>query len=630
MEYLKLLEKFSLITIGEDKIPNYSWKAQTKEKLSETEFTRRVQHTIDSTYRRSDGSEGVLKATKRIGLVTGYADVEVIDIDLKVFSTQQERDDFYSELIDVLRDTIHNFDTKFVVYRTQNNGYHILYRTKRVSGNRKLAVLENHTEAVIETRGIGGYVLLYPENMVGVRSYFDIDYISDEDWRSLINVCSSYNFIKVEKEELPKKTQTEFQSGLTPWEDFNNQNTVWDVVGDEFDIVKTTPKKTFVKRKGGTSPHSGYIFNDSGCLFLFSSGTIYPFYDGTESTRKEALLTPFKLFTHRYHGGDFAKSASDLYEQGFGDRAQVKPSKGKQEQKRSEEAGVKPGFNPGFKQEDKQEFPFNDLFNKARVNLKEDVARPDIVISIGEHEYKGLMYPNAVMTGGEFSVIAAPSKTRKSFFKSALASAYIGGGSNKYFSNIKGHRDKDYSVIDVDTEQSEYYAQRAFRRVPEMVGGDYENYYPFRMRFMSVQDRVKFLDTLLYSGRIKDPKLMFIDGIADLIEDTNDLVLSNEAVGYLMKWTDDFKMHICAVIHTAFETAKPTGHLGSAVTKKAESVFVLSKNGEGQNADTLVEHAYSRGHSFDNFSFNVKDGLPRLSDESNWVGGFDNTPFTPF
>src|SRR5699024_11669907 len=62
---------------------------------------------------------------------------------------------------------------------------------------------------------------------------------------------------------------------------------------------------------------------DVGCMFLFTTATEYPHYDGTDSGNKEALLSPFKAFTYRYHNGDFSASARDLYNQGFGDRLKI-------------------------------------------------------------------------------------------------------------------------------------------------------------------------------------------------------------------------------------------------------------------------------------------------------------------
>ena len=68
------------------------------------------------------------------------------------------------------------------------------------------------------------------------------------------------------------------------------------LVGDEFKIVRQLKDKYIIKRHGATSPHSGYIYNDSGCMYLFTTGTNYP---------AEKLITPFQAYTIKYHNNDF-------------------------------------------------------------------------------------------------------------------------------------------------------------------------------------------------------------------------------------------------------------------------------------------------------------------------------------
>lgn len=247
---------------------------------------------------------------------------------------------------------------------------------------------------------------------------------------------------------------------------------------------------------------------------------------------------------------------------------------------------------------------FSKEYANCIVDLERSVPRPETIISIGEHGYAGKTYPTSVMTAGEFSVISAPSKSKKSFFKSQLCGSYIGGNSNKYFENIKGHRDQEWEVIDCDTEQSKYYSQRAFKRVERIVGGKYKGYKPFKMRHLNPEQRVSFIDHLL-EDNYKKVKLLFIDGIADLIEDTNDLVMSNYIAGKLLKWTDIYNIHVCIIIHNAYGTSKPTGHLGSTVVKKAETVFQLEPD---ENNDIVkVKCQYSRGVNFEPFHFKIRN-----------------------
>ncbi|GIM61369.1 hypothetical protein CAPN008_14190 [Capnocytophaga canis] len=265
---------------------------------------------------------------------------------------------------------------------------------------------------------------------------------------------------------------------------------------------------------------------------------------------------------------------------------------------------------------------FDAQYSEAFVDVSKAVERPETIISIGRHLSKGVWRDTEVMTAGEFSVISAPSKSKKSFFKSQLCASYIGGNANEYFREIKGHRKGDAVIIDCDTEQSEFYSHRTFKRIEKITGFSYQGYLPFKMRHMETEQRVAFIDQLIERYRDK-VKLVFIDGIADLINDTNDLVLSNYIAGKLLRWTDKYKVHICIVIHNAYGMNKPTGHLGSAVVKKAETVFQLSIDKEKTPDVVKVTHQYSRGRSFEDFYFKVNEDS--LIQECDINGDFHNT-----
>lgn len=306
---LKFLEHFSLVTVGENKKANFSWKEQQVKKLSPDKFKKHYEYRGGII--KSCGEE--IAPTTNFGIVTGFEDLEVVDVDLKVLSTTKEKKDIWEEMLSLFRDAIFDFDEKFVIYKTQKEGFHILYKTKRVEKNQKLAKLKGHKEAILETRGFGGYVFAYPEKRYSDKSYFEIEYISDEDREALITICKSFNY-EEPKETVDVKIKNKYVENvntLTPWDDFNNQTSVWDVVSDDFVVVKDTKKRIFVKRHGATSAHSGYIYKDDNLMYLFSTGTIYP---------HETQISPYVAFTYKYHNGDFSKSAKDLYEQGFGDR----------------------------------------------------------------------------------------------------------------------------------------------------------------------------------------------------------------------------------------------------------------------------------------------------------------------
>lgn len=258
------------------------------------------------------------------------------------------------------------------------------------------------------------------------------------------------------------------------------------------------------------------------------------------------------------------------------------------------------------------EIDFDKIEQSCFVDLSEEMPHPEILLSIGQHEYKGNYYPTPIMTAGEFSAIIATSKSKKTFLKSAFLASYIGGSSSVLFPNIKSYRDNEYTILDFDTEQGKYYTQRTFRRVIEMVGANYQNYKGYATRHLSSNERLLLIDYCLKNQhKYNHPvKLVSIDGIADLVENTNDIVMSKEASDFIMKWTYEYNIHITTIIHKSAMTNKPLGHLGTYVLKKAETVIDL----EIQDDKSIkVSNPYSRGYRFDEFTFDInKDALPYL------------------
>ena len=298
---LKFLEKFSVISIGDNKTPNHKWKPYQENKIEPDELVKLLAQ----------------ETTKGFGIVTGFDFLECIDIDTKVFSTQLEKDTFWNEFYPTLKESVLDFENKVAVFSTASGGYHLLYKSKRVVGNAKIAKLKGHKEALIETRGIGGYIFAYPQNKVAKKTYFEIDFITDADRDTIWNICKAYNYTDEQPIEPKKDTKVYSENEITPWQDFNEQTDIWTVIQDDFFIPQGGQKRDFylVKRHGATSAHSGYVFKNSGCLYLYSTGTIYP---------HEKLISPFIAYTYKYHNGDFKEATKDLYEQGFGSRLKKK------------------------------------------------------------------------------------------------------------------------------------------------------------------------------------------------------------------------------------------------------------------------------------------------------------------
>src|SRR5690606_18591022 len=124
------------------------------------------------------------------------------------------------------------------------------------------------------------------------------------------------------------------------------------------------------------------------------------------------------------------------------------------------------------------EVNYPEMFTKCFVDVKAKLPPPPVALSIGEHTTKSGTYPIPFGTYGNFSCLVGASKSMKTFLKSALIASYIGGDTQTFFPNMKGHNNTGKYVIDVDTEQSLWHTQAVARRICDMVGSDYSLFIP--------------------------------------------------------------------------------------------------------------------------------------------------------
>ena len=259
---------------------------------------------------------------------------------------------------------------------------------------------------------------------------------------------------------------------------------------------------------------------------------------------------------------------------------------------------------------------FKNIYDSAFVDVTKKIEYPPVALSIGKKTMGSKVFPIPFGTYGNFSCIVGPPKTQKTFLKSLLVSRYLGFDSHNYGLNIETHRDRDCFVVDIDTEQSEFHAHTAFKRVMKTCGIDnYEYYKPFALRPYEPKQRLEFIEWLIYESDMKgNIGFIAIDGLADLVDDFNDLKESQKAIQKVMKWTDDSQFHLTTVLHSNFGSSKAVGHIGSSMLKKAETVCQLSRDEE----TVKVSFTHTRGFHIDDFCFSVNDsGLPYVLSSSH-------------
>lgn len=262
---------------------------------------------------------------------------------------------------------------------------------------------------------------------------------------------------------------------------------------------------------------------------------------------------------------------------------------------------------------------FREFRQKYYLDLKKPIKRQPVALSVGEANYGQERFPIPFGSYGDFSCLVGASKSMKTFLKTALVAGYIGGHANHYFDDFSGHGTHGKYILDIDTEQSEYHAHRAAKRVIEMVGNEYPYHVPFALREVSPRQRFEFIEWLVMESEFRGKiGLITIDGAADLMEDVNDLKESNKIAQAFMKWTTVAQCHLITVLHRNFGSNKPTGHLGSAILKKAETVAFVERDKE--TGTTRVTPEYTRNYPFKEFAFKLNQRFLPEKVETGYFG----------
>lgn len=239
--------------------------------------------------------------------------------------------------------------------------------------------------------------------------------------------------------------------------------------------------------------------------------------------------------------------------------------------------------------------------------------RPDYII--WAEDDSGAEY--GIALPGSLIEVSGQSKTRKSTFLATVAAACLNqdGAAMNIRSNIKKN------VLYFDTEQSEYEFKRFQNMVCRLAGCKTHppQYFSYPLRKYDESTRLAVIDAFLTQMKpdfLLKIGLIIIDGIADLLPSSNDLVESKRLTTRLTYWADKLQVPIFVAIHTNKDGENSTGMLGGFLDKKASYHVRTEIIGEGKGAPTRVSCRFSRlGESFAPYMFKHDDdtGLPVMT-----------------
>lgn len=214
------------------------------------------------------------------------------------------------------------------------------------------------------------------------------------------------------------------------------------------------------------------------------------------------------------------------------------------------------------------------------------IKAPEVVFSLN-----GLQ----VLTKKSISLLIAKAKAGKTTVAAWIVAQVIKSG------NV---------VVWIDTEQGEYYGSRTqswILQISELTAS--ENLFYYDLKIHNPTERVKIIEAILENTLVE---LLIIDGVRDLVFDINSPEESTNTATTLMKWADNYNIHVLTILHQNKGNENARGHLGSEMVNKAETVIKVSQNTAQQ---IIAEPEQTRGKPFEAFALIRDDnGIPALTD----------------
>lgn len=206
------------------------------------------------------------------------------------------------------------------------------------------------------------------------------------------------------------------------------------------------------------------------------------------------------------------------------------------------------------------------MADKFWIDPEKDYPEADFLLSFNGKGFLPL---------GDIVLFAGRPKSGKTSAMMVLAASVLGC---KDFGLAKGPGNSDTAkVLWYDTEQSLYNASRVGRIVCKMAGLP-KNSKRFRANSLRGASLKEMVNSIISGVNKYVPDLVVIDGVADLIENFNDVSESSNIVKKLLEITSNYNCTVVTLLHTNKENDNPKGHLGSLLMQKASDVLYVNKS----------------------------------------------------
>lgn len=243
----------------------------------------------------------------------------------------------------------------------------------------------------------------------------------------------------------------------------------------------------------------------------------------------------------------------------------------------------------------KNEVRTNNKYDKFEVRLGDEEPVP-------QFSFKSDGIGSAPI--GDIVAIKAKSKNGKTFLAAIFASVILGGK----FGNIRPTFGDKSKILFFDTEQNRPNVQALLQRILILRGWAEEHndrLKIYSLREMHVLERLRYITRKIDKLR---PSTVFIDGLADLAFDFNDIEQSQDVIIKISQIASSKGCTIFFVLHTNKNDMNMKGHLGTLAVQKCSDVFYIEKD---EDAFFNVTETDCRNIPIKDFSFKIdKYGIP--------------------
>lgn len=212
---------------------------------------------------------------------------------------------------------------------------------------------------------------------------------------------------------------------------------------------------------------------------------------------------------------------------------------------------------------------------------------------------------------GDFSMIGGQPKSGKSSLAIFILATTLDQNPTYDSLTIKSVlAPKHKKVIYIDTEQSLATTYKLLNSVCSLLNTKIspDQLLVYNLREKLPKERIQFIKSVFHHH--KNPHLIIIDGIGDLVTDTNKVDESNEVICWLMSMSKEHNTAVIGYLHeNPGMNQKLRGNMGSEAERKAYASLSLSKDKDGIHS---CSPRYFRGADFEKVYFKYDKDLSRM------------------